>query len=174
VIVLASLALAVQVLAVPLPMETVRERIGTRSTPVGLWNVVVTGKAGEVVSREAVVMATAAFCRSEKAPMPLFLTKEQAWPIIVRKAGAKWKLLQRLASLAGAGVAIAAFPPAAAAGPVFELLSERAASHIPDISSLSAELPASIVIPASGGVTLPVWSARMRRQPVPLGPFEVR
>ncbi len=172
-ILLASLTLAVQVLAVPLPMETVRERLDTRSTPVGLWNVVVTGKPGESVSREAVVIAIAQWCRSNRSPMPLLLTKEQAWPIISRKAGGRWKTLQRLASLAGAGVAIASFPPAAAAGPLLELLSARAGTHIPGISALSAELPATITIPPSGGLTLSAWSAKMRQQPTPIGPFEV-
>lgn len=172
-ILLASLFLAVQVVAVPLPLEIVKQRLATSSTPVGLWNIAVTGVPGESVSREAVVIAIMQWCRANRAPMPLLLTKEQAWPIIVRRAGGRWKLIQRLIGYAAVGVAITAWPPAAAASPLMELLTQRAGEHIPDITALSAEIPDTITIPSSGGITLSAWSAKMRQSPVPIGPIEV-
>jgi hypothetical protein len=169
----AALAQEITVLAIPLPMETVRERLDTRATPVGLWNVFITGKAGTTVPRESLMIAVAEWCRVNKAPMPLLLTKEQAWPIIAKRAGGKWKLIQRIIGYAGVAAAIAAWPPAAAASPLLELVSARAGERIPDTSALLYEIPAAITIPASGGVTLSVWSSRMRNAHV-IGPITIQ
>jgi hypothetical protein len=173
-ILLASLALAVQVLAVPIPMEIARERINARSIPVAMWNISVSGAAGDVVTREQILMAMAEWCRANRAPMPLLLTKEQAWPIITRKAGGRWKLIHRLISYAGTGAALAGMPIGAAAGPTMELLTQRAGDHIPDVSALALEVPAVIMLPATGGVTICVWSAKMRHAPQIVGPLEVQ
>jgi hypothetical protein len=170
------LAQGVQMLAIPIPMETVRERLDIKNSPVGLWNFPINNDTDQPVnvSREKLQILIASWCEAHKAPMPLLLTKEQAWPIIMRKAGGRWKTVQRIIAYAGVGAALSGVPVAAAAGPVLELISNRAGERIPDISALTAELPAVIVIPAHSGVTLSAWSSKMATRPTVIGPVLVR
>lgn len=161
------------VLAVPVPLEIARQRVDSRDLPAGLWNIPIVGRPGQTLTREQIQMAIAEWCAARKVAMPIFLTKEQIWPILTRKAGGRWKVIQKLIGYAGIGVGLVAFPPAAVASPVLELLGNRAGEHIPDISTLQAELPPTIIIPASGGITLTAWSAKIRN-PQPIGPLEVK
>lgn len=170
------LAADVQMLAIPIPMETVRERLDIRNSPVGLWNFPISNDTDQPasVSREKLQILIAAWCEAHKAPMPLLLTKEQVWPIIMRKTGGRFKVIQRIISYAGVGVAMSGFAPAAAAGPVLDLISNRAGERIPDITALTAELPPVIVIPARSGITLSAWSSKMSTRPQVIGPVLVR
>jgi hypothetical protein len=166
----------VQLLAVPIPMETVRERLDIKRSPVGLWNFALSNDTDQpaTISREKLQILMATWCDDHGKPIPLLLTKEQAWPIITRKAGGRWKTVQRLVTYASLGVAISGVPIAAAAGPVLELVSGGAGQRIPDISALTAELPAVIVIPPHSGVTLSAWSSKMATRPQVIGPVLVR
>jgi hypothetical protein len=176
-ILIAVLFLAqVEMLAIPIPMETVRERLDIKRSPVGLWNFALSNDTDQpaTISREKLQILLATWCEAHKAPMPLLLTKEQAWPIIMRKAGGRWKTVQRIISYAGVGAALSGVPVAAAAGPVLELISNRAGERIPDITALTAELPPVIVIPAHSGITLSAWSSKMSTRPTVIGPVLVR
>lgn len=166
----------VQLLAIPIPMETVRERLDIRKSPVGLWNFALSNDTDQpaTLSREKLLILIASWCEAHDKPMPLLLTAQQAWPIIMRKTGGKWKVVQRLITYAGVGAALSGFPPAAAVGPVLELISAGAAQRIPDISALTAELPAVITIPPRSGVTLSAWSSKMATRPQVIGPVLVR
>lgn len=166
----------VQLLAIPIPMETVRERLDIKRSPVGLWNFAISNDTDQpaIVSREKLQILIASWCEAHKAPMPLILTKEQAWPIIARKSGGRWKTVQRLVTYASLGIAISGVPIAAAAGTVLELVSGGAGQRIPDISALTAELPAVITIPSRSGVTLSAWSSKMATRPQVIGPVLVR
>lgn len=165
----------VKVYAVPIPMSIVEDRLGIRKPNVGYWNIHLhNGTSREIkISGPEIVMAISEWAALLKQPQPLFLTKDQAWPIIARRSGSKWKHVVNAAGLAGVAVAIAGFSPAAAAQPVLSLLGAQAANQVPDISTVNAELPATISLPAGGGLTVSTWSAKMRSAPSPIGPIRV-
>jgi len=158
---------------VPLPLEVVRQRVGIRNPKFGLFNVHILNSSGVKVEipRERLMVLIAEWCAVNRAPMPPLLTREQVWPVLARQAGGRWPLIRRILGYAGAGMALSGVPAGAVAGPAFDLLSQGAGQRIPDISALSAELPATVVIPAGGGVTLMSWSARMSTQPRVIGPL---
>lgn len=175
IVTLLALALSsdISILAVPMPMEVVKERLATSRPPVGLWYFHLLNKSAkpESITREEILMRIAEWCETHKSPMPLILTKEVAAPILLRTRGGRLQLVSRLALYAGAGAAISGVPWAAAAGPVADLVSRSASARLPDISTLDVALPDSVTLAPGQGATLSAWSGKMRQAPKVLGPM---
>lgn len=164
-------AASCKVQATPFPLEVVRQRLAMRNPPAGLWSIALTCQPGTRVTRESIIMAITSECRTQRLPIPLFLPKEAVAPTLFRGRGGRLQLLKRIAMYAGSGAAIAGVPWLALAGPIADQIGRAAEARVPDLADLSMEIPAVLEIPASGGITIGAWSAKMRKSPDVIGPF---
>jgi hypothetical protein len=169
----AAQADACYVQAAPLPMKLAEDRLAVSRAPFGFWTITVACEPGakREFSGEALVIAIATHCRRNRIPVPLFLPKEIVAPVLLRKTGGR---LNRIATYAGPAAAISAgIPWLAAIAPVFDLMGRAAGRAVPSVADLSLEIPSKVEIPETGGKTLLVWSAKMRKAPEVIGPFEM-
>jgi hypothetical protein len=171
--VVATAAPSCEVQATPLPLKLVEERIATGRAPFGMWTVAIACKPGARTefSGESLVVAIGKECQRTGQPHPLFLPKEVVGPVLLRKAGGR---LSRIAMYAGPAASISSgIPWLAAIAPLMDLFGRAAGTAVPSIADLALEIPPMVQVPETGGKTLLVWSAKMRKTPQVIGPFQV-
>ena len=151
----------------PEAMEIAKARLHTRANlPLGLWRITLwlprTAAGPVVISREQIEMAV---------PAVTFLSKEIALPILVARNGGRWRQLAHYGmlvgmlapgALSGATISVKAVKWIGSGLAGVEILRKDLDSQTPDISALTIELPASIVIQPGGGATFEVWAAKSK------------
>lgn len=165
-ILLSALLLAqCQIMAAPIPMEVVRQRLEIKDPPVGIW--VITNTCPEM-SREQMNIEIASQAQREGKESPLFLvTATMVQDTLQRKSGGKWKTAGRAATYAASAIASYATkdPRLALGGLAFDFITRGSQARSPQLLDVPMEMP--LVIKQG---TLLVWSAKMRKPQV-IGPF---
>lgn len=149
------------------PLAIAQARLHTTAKlPLGMCRITLwlpRGSAAPViVSREEIEMAV---------PAVTFLSKETALPILIARNGGIWRQLAHYGMLAGmlapgalSGATISAravrWIGAGLAG--VEVVRKDLDAQTPDISGLTIELPASVVLQPGGGASFEVWVAKMK------------
>lgn len=164
-----------RIMVQPEDMALAKARLHTRANlPLGMWRVTVflprTAPGPVLISREQIAMAV---------PSVPFLAKEIALPILLSRNGGLWRQLAHYGMLAGmlapgviggATISVHAVRWAGIGLASIEVIRKDLDSQTPDLSGLTIELPATILLQPGGGATFEVWASKVKGAH-PLGPI---
>lgn len=153
-----------QLLVQPDSMALTRSLLRSGKLPLGRWHgIIYCPGAGARISRGQVKMAV---------PEVRFLDREIALPVLLDRAGGKWRKIAHYgmlaAMLAPGGISAATISTHAvkwigAGLASVEILRKDLEGMTPDVRALSIEIPETMDVPAGGSVEFSTWGDKMAK-----------